>query len=81
MISDIRKQEEVLQESYMMIPDSKARLEKTVTTLAELVVSLVETHIVVQITMVFVTQTEATEDSEVDQVLLAEAQTIVTDQS
>jgi len=24
---DIRKQEEVLQESYMMIPDSKARLE------------------------------------------------------
>jgi len=30
---DIRKQEEVLQESYMMIPDSKARLE---TTLADL---------------------------------------------
>ncbi|KAJ1436176.1 tubulin binding cofactor A-domain-containing protein [Ochromonadaceae sp. CCMP2298] len=27
---DIRKQEEVLQESYMMIPDSKARLEKTI---------------------------------------------------
>lgn len=26
---DIRKQEEVLQESYMMIPDSKARLEAT----------------------------------------------------
>jgi len=26
---DIRKQEEVLQESYMMIPDSKARLEST----------------------------------------------------
>ncbi|CAM9607211.1 unnamed protein product [Choristocarpus tenellus] len=25
---DIRKQEEVLQESYMMIPDSKARLQK-----------------------------------------------------
>ena len=24
---DIRKQEEVLQESYMMVPDSKARLE------------------------------------------------------
>jgi len=27
---DIRKQEEVLQESYMMIPDSKARLESSV---------------------------------------------------
>eukprot|EP01032_Pedospumella_encystans_P025871 gene25871-29226_t len=27
---DIRKQEEVLQESYMMIPDSKSRLEKVV---------------------------------------------------
>jgi tubulin-specific chaperone A len=27
---DIRKQEEVLQESYMMIPDSKARLEAVV---------------------------------------------------
>jgi len=26
---DIRKQEEVLQESYMMIPDSKTRLEAT----------------------------------------------------
>ncbi|CAM9989680.1 unnamed protein product [Phaeothamnion confervicola] len=30
---DIRKQEEVLQESYMMIPDSKARLQ---TSLSEL---------------------------------------------
>eukprot|EP01032_Pedospumella_encystans_P026027 gene26027-29398_t len=27
---DIRKQEEVLQESYMMIPDSKSRLEKVI---------------------------------------------------
>eukprot|EP01039_Chlorochromonas_danica_P009577 gene9577-10584_t len=27
-IYDIRKQEEVLQESYMMVPDSKARLEQ-----------------------------------------------------
>lgn len=30
---DIRKQEEVLQESYMMIPDSKARLEATLSDL------------------------------------------------
>ena len=27
---DIRKQEEVLQESYMMVPDSKARLEAAI---------------------------------------------------
>jgi len=27
---DIRKQEEVLQESYMMVPDSKARLETAI---------------------------------------------------
>lgn len=27
---DIRKQEEVLQESYMMVPDSKARLETVI---------------------------------------------------
>lgn len=27
-LSDIRKQEEVLQESYMMVPDSKNRLEQ-----------------------------------------------------
>ena len=27
---DIRKQEEVLQESYMMVPDSKARLESAI---------------------------------------------------
>ena len=27
---DIRKQEEVLQESYMMVPDSKARLENAI---------------------------------------------------
>ena len=27
---DIRKQEEVLQESYMMVPDSKARMENAV---------------------------------------------------
>ena len=32
-IYDIRKQEEVLQESYMMVPDSKARCE---TAIAEL---------------------------------------------
>ena len=30
---DIRKQEEVLQESYMMIPDSKARLESSISDL------------------------------------------------
>jgi hypothetical protein len=35
---DIRKQEEVLQESYMMIPDSKSRLEKAVLDLANIVV-------------------------------------------
>jgi len=29
VVTNIRKQEEVLQESYMMIPDSKARLEAT----------------------------------------------------
>jgi tubulin-specific chaperone A len=33
---DIRKQEEVLQESYMMVPDSKSRLEKALGELSEL---------------------------------------------
>eukprot|EP01035_Chromulina_nebulosa_P032480 gene32480-43397_t len=33
---DIRKQEEVLQESYMMIPDSKSRLEQTIEDLSAL---------------------------------------------
>jgi tubulin-specific chaperone A len=32
----IRKQEEVLQESYMMIPDSKSRLEKAVEDLRDI---------------------------------------------
>ncbi len=36
---DIRKQEEVLQESYMMVPDSKSRLERALTELNDLVVS------------------------------------------
>jgi hypothetical protein len=36
--TDIRKQEEVLGESYMMIPDSKSRLEKAVLDLANVVV-------------------------------------------
>lgn len=35
---DIRKQEEVLQESYMMIPDSKRRLEAAIDDLRELLV-------------------------------------------
>ena len=38
-IYDIRKQEEVLGESYMMIPDSKNRLETAVFELANLIVS------------------------------------------
>lgn len=36
---DIRKQEEVLQESYMMIPDSKSRLEKVISELITIIVS------------------------------------------
>ena len=36
---DIRKQEEVLKESYMMVPDSKSRLERALTELNDLVVS------------------------------------------
>jgi hypothetical protein len=39
-ISDIRKQEEVLGESYMMIPESKARCETSIGDLAALIVSL-----------------------------------------
>lgn len=35
----IRKQEEVLQESYMMIPDSKSRLEKAFEDLRDLLVN------------------------------------------
>ncbi len=34
---DIRKQEEVLQESYMMVPDSKARYEAAISELESLV--------------------------------------------
>mmetsp|Transcript_15316 Transcript_15316/g.25573 ORF Transcript_15316/g.25573 Transcript_15316/m.25573 type:complete len:130 (+) Transcript_15316:90-479(+) len=34
---DIRKQEDVLQESYMMIPDSKSRLEKSIHELTSMV--------------------------------------------
>lgn len=37
--TDIRKQEEVLQESYMMIPDSKSRLEKVILELVGILVS------------------------------------------
>lgn len=37
-ILDIRKQEEVLQESYMMVPDSKNRLEQSIGELAQLLV-------------------------------------------
>lgn len=36
---DIKKQEEVLQESYMMVPDSKNRLEKAFDSLSEVIVS------------------------------------------
>jgi hypothetical protein len=36
--SDIRKQEEVLQESYMMVPDSKKRLETAIDDLANIMV-------------------------------------------
>jgi hypothetical protein len=44
--SDIRKQEEVLGESYMMIPESKARCETSIGDLAALVVSLPMTNTV-----------------------------------
>ena len=36
---DIRKQEEVLQESYMMIPDSNRRMEETIEVLVDIVAS------------------------------------------
>jgi tubulin-specific chaperone A len=36
---DIKKQEEVLQESYMMIPDSKSRLESAIEALEACIVS------------------------------------------
>ena len=39
-IYDIRKFEEVLQESYMMIPDSKRRLEASIENLRGVLVSL-----------------------------------------
>jgi hypothetical protein len=45
-ILDIRKQEEVLGESYMMIPESKARCETSIGDLAALIVSLTMTTIV-----------------------------------
>lgn len=38
---DIRKQEEVLQESYMMVPDSKNRLETAINELEKLKVNYV----------------------------------------
>ena len=38
-IPDIRKQQEVLQESYMMVPDSKGRLRDAIEELTNLVVS------------------------------------------
>ena len=37
-IYDIRKQEEVLQESYMMIPDSKSRYEASIAELSNILV-------------------------------------------
>ena len=37
---DIRKQEEVLGESYMMVPDSKNRLEAALFELANIIVSI-----------------------------------------
>lgn len=42
-VSDIRKQEEVLQESYMMVPDSKNRLEQSIGELSQLLVSNIST--------------------------------------
>lgn len=36
---DIRKQEEVLQESYMMVPDSKGRCESSIADLVTILVS------------------------------------------
>ncbi len=38
LASDIRKQQEVLQESYMMVPDSKSRLRDAIEELSNLVV-------------------------------------------
>jgi tubulin-specific chaperone A len=38
-VYDIRKQEEVLQESYMMVPDSKARYEASIAELSNILVS------------------------------------------
>lgn len=49
---DIRKQEEVLQESYMMVPDSNARLE---TAIAELSNLLVRLHMFVYIVFIYLT--------------------------
>lgn len=37
-LSDIRKQEEVLQESYMMIPESQGRLERAMEDLSNTLV-------------------------------------------
>jgi tubulin-specific chaperone A len=39
-IYDIRKQEEVLQESYMMVPDSKNRLEVAINELEKIKVNV-----------------------------------------
>ena len=41
-IYDIRKQEEVLQESYMMIPDSKTRCEASLAELANILEEIKE---------------------------------------
>eukprot|EP00952_Eustigmatos_sp_NYUAD-ZCMA_P008861 36751-Eustigmatos_ZCMA.PRE.1 len=43
---DIKKQEEVLQESYMMIPDSKTRMKASLEDLEAFLVSLLCVHIV-----------------------------------
>ena len=41
---DIKKQEEVLQESYMMIPDSRARLETSMENLMNCLVVILIMH-------------------------------------
>lgn len=49
-VTDIRKQEEVLQESHMMIPDSKSRLEKVIMELITIMVGY-HTHMLSSLLM------------------------------
>jgi hypothetical protein len=91
VVTDIRKQEEVLQESYMMVPDSKSRLEASIADLQGILVSrlmcpyrlnntiVVDSHNFLDFTLSFksIFQSECEGDGSVEAATITEARAII----